>query len=102
MTVFDLSPMLRTAIGFDRVASMLDAAAASGDASYPPYDIEKTGEGAYRLTMAVAGFSPQDLEITLQDGALTIRGKAAREANNSQVLYRGIAGRLFERRFVLA
>jgi molecular chaperone IbpA len=102
VTVFDLSPLFRTAIGFDRVASMLDAAAASRDASYPPYDIEKTGEGAYRLTMAVAGFSPQDLEITLQDGALTIRGKAAREANNSQVLYRGIAGRVFERRFVLA
>ncbi len=102
MTVFDLSPLFRTAIGFDRVASMLNAAAASGDASYPPYDIEKIGDDTYRLTMAVAGFSPQDLEITLQDGALTIRGKAAREANNSQVLYRGIAGRLFERRFVLA
>jgi molecular chaperone IbpA len=97
----DFAPLFRTAIGFDRLARMVDAAAAA-DASYPPYNIEKTGEDTYRLTMAVAGFGPDDIELTAKDNTLVIAGRAGNEAPKSELLYRGIAGRAFERRFVLA
>ncbi len=100
MNTLNLSPLFRTAIGFDRLARMLDSAA-TADVSYPPYNIERTGEDSYRLTMAVAGFGPDDIEITVKDNALLVAGRVASQGNG-EVLYRGIAGRPFERRFVLA
>lgn len=100
MNALNLTPLFRTAIGFDRLARMLDSAA-TADVSYPPYNIERTGEDSYRLTMAVAGFGPDDIEITVKDGALHVAGRV-QPHGQGEVLYRGIAGRPFERRFVLA
>jgi molecular chaperone IbpA len=105
MTGFDLSPLFRTAIGFDRLARLVDSASGPANAQgYPPYNIEKTGEETYRLTMAVAGFRPEDLELTVQDNTLLVTGRVNAETpqESGQLLYRGIAGRSFERRFVLA
>ena len=103
MTTVDFAPLFRTAIGFDRLARLVDTAAAGQDAqSYPPYNIEKTGDDTYRLTMAVAGFRPEELDITVKDNTLYVSGRVAPEAPKTEVLYRGIAGRAFERRFVLA
>ena len=103
MTNLDFAPLFRTAIGFDRLARLVDTATASAEvSSYPPYNIERTGEDAYRLTMAVAGFRPEDLELTVKENTLVIAGRVPAEASKSEVLYRGIAGRAFERRFVLA
>jgi len=103
MTRLDFSPLFRTAIGFDRLARLADTAAATAEAnSYPPYNIEKTGDDTYRLTMAVAGFSPDDIEIVVKDNTLVVSGRVAGEGEKTEVLYRGIAGRAFERRFVLA
>jgi len=101
MNALNLSPLFRTAIGFDRLARLADSAAAA-DVSYPPYNIEKTGEDSYRLTMAVAGFGADDIELTVKDNTLVVTGKVAAEAQPVELLYRGIAGRAFERRFVLA
>ena len=101
MNALNLSPLFRTAIGFDRLARLVDTAAAA-DVSYPPYNIEKTAEDSYRLTMAVAGFGPDDIELTVKENTLLIAGRVTGEADKSEVLYRGIAGRAFERRFVLA
>jgi molecular chaperone IbpA len=99
---YDFTPLFRTAIGFDRMARLMstvqDVAAAP---TYPPYNIAKTGEDSYRLTMAVAGFSQDDLELTVKDNALIITGKVAADVDG-EVLHRGIAGRAFERRFALA
>jgi molecular chaperone IbpA len=101
MTV-DFTPLFRTAIGFDRLARQMDNALASNDApSYPPYNIEKTGEDTYRLTMAVAGFSANDIELVAKDNTLVVSGRLSTETKG-EVLYRGIAGRAFERRFALA
>ncbi|MGG5887054.1 Hsp20 family protein [Falsiroseomonas sp. HC035] len=104
MNALDFSPLFRSAIGFDRMARLVETARAAADGpSYPPYNIEKTGEDNYVLTMAVAGFGPDDIEVTAHDNTLTVSGKAApAPAENGRVLYRGIAGRAFERRFVLA
>jgi molecular chaperone IbpA len=104
MNGFDVSPLLRAAIGFDRMARLVETArAASEGPSYPPYNIEKTAEDSYVLTMAVAGFGPNDIELTVHENTLTVAGKAPQPApDNGRVLYRGIAGRAFERRFVLA
>src|ERR1700677_2570471 len=103
MTTLDFAPLFRTAIGFDRLARLMDTAATSPEVqSYPPYNIEKTGDDSYRLTMAVAGFGPSDLDITVKDNNLIVTGRASGEGQGTKVLYRGIAGRAFERRFVLA
>jgi molecular chaperone IbpA len=103
MTTFDFAPLFRTAIGFDRLARMVDNASASAETSYPPYNIERTGEDSYVLTMAVAGFGPDDVELTVQDNTLLVAGRAGgADGRKAEVLYRGIAGRAFERRFVLA
>ncbi|MBV8398931.1 MAG: Hsp20 family protein [Acetobacteraceae bacterium] len=102
MTGIDFAPLFRTAIGFDRLARLVDTAAASAEASYPPYNIEKTGEDAYRLTMAVAGFRPEDLDIVVKDNTLLVSGRVQNDGQKPELLYRGIAGRAFERRFVLA
>ncbi len=101
MNALNLSPLFRTAIGFDRLARMADSAAAA-DQSYPPYNIERTGEESYRLTMAVAGFGPDDIELTVKENTLLIAGRVAPCSEKTELLYRGIAGRAFERKFVLA
>ncbi len=103
MTTFDFAPLFRTAIGFDRLARLMDTAASAPEASsYPPYNIEKTGENTYRLTMAVAGFRPEELDLVVKENNLVISGKVSSDGQKGEVLYRGIAGRAFERRFVLA
>lgn len=100
---FDLSPLYRTAIGFDRVADMLSTAARNETGGYPPYNIESLGEDRYRISMAVAGFSLDELEIVVENEKLTIAGrKNAEDDQQRQYLYRGIATRSFERRFQLA
>jgi molecular chaperone IbpA len=100
---YDFAPLFRTAIGFDRLARLVDTATEAAAApSYPPYNIEKTGEETYRLTMAVAGFGPEDIDLVVKDNTLFVTGRAGGEQPKSEVLYRGIAGRAFERRFVLA
>jgi molecular chaperone IbpA len=104
MDPFDFSPLFRSTIGFDRLARLLDSATRVDGATlaYPPYNIEKTGEDAYRLTMAVAGFSRDEIEITVHENALTVTGKAKNGENEGRYLHRGIARRAFERRFSLA
>lgn len=103
MRTFDLSPLYRSAIGFDRLANMLDAASRNEQQpSYPPYNIELTGENAYRISMAVAGFAQSELEILSESGNLIIRGQKTEEQVERQYLYQGIAARNFERRFQLA
>jgi len=103
VTTVDFAPLFRTAIGFDRLARLMDSAASGQDRqSYPPYNIEKTGDDSYRLTVAVAGFRPEDLDITVKDNTLFVAGRMANEGQKADILYRGIAGRAFERRFVLA
>jgi len=103
MTRVDLSPLFRTAIGFDRLARLVDNAASAPDAqTYPPYNIEKTGAETYRLTLAVAGFRPEEIDVTVRDNTLFVSGRVAQEGKQAEMLHRGIAGRAFERRFVLA
>ncbi len=101
MRHFDFSPLHRSTIGFDRLFSMLDSAT-SDTPSYPPYNIERTGENAYRITMAVAGFAESDLSVEAKDHVLTIKGEKPEEDEDREVLYRGIASRAFERRFQIA
>ncbi|MGE0500464.1 MAG: Hsp20 family protein [Rhizobiaceae bacterium] len=106
MRGFDFSPLYRSTVGFDRLFSMLDTMGQpdSGQ-SYPPYNIERTGEDAYRISMAVAGFSETDISVEAHRTVLTVKGERKDEAGNgegSEVLYRGIAARAFERRFQLA
>jgi molecular chaperone IbpA len=106
MDRFDFSPLFRSSIGFDRLARLVDSATRVEGAAptYPPYNIEATGEDAYRLTMAVAGFSREEIDITVQENSLVISGKAQKEDDevNGRYLHRGIARRAFERRFSLA
>jgi len=107
MRHFDLSPLYRSTVGFDRLFSMLDQMSGpdAGGTSYPPYNIERRGENDYRITVAVAGFAEHDLTIETRENTLLIRGsKEVRqdEENRPEVLYQGIAARAFERRFQLA
>jgi molecular chaperone IbpA len=102
MRTYDLSPLFRSSIGFDRLGRLLEASHAAEGAAYPPYNIEKSGENAYRITMAVAGFAEGEIDIVVQDNALTVTGKAQPEPEGVKYLHRGIAGRAFERRFQLA
>lgn len=103
MRNFDLSPLYRSAIGFDRLANMIDSASRNDQQpSYPPYNIERLGENAYRITMAVAGFAKDELDIASEEGNLTIKGAKKAEETEPTYLYQGIAGRNFERRFQLA
>lgn len=101
---FDFAPLYRATVGFDRVFDMLDTVASqSGSgAGYPPYNIEKSGDDAYRIVMAVAGFSDAELSITQKEEELLVSGKAQPSGEDREFLYRGIAGRDFERRFQLA
>jgi molecular chaperone IbpA len=106
MRHFDLSPLYRSTVGFDRLFSMLDSLnrVDNGATSYPPYDIERTGENDYRIVMAIAGFREADLSIELKEQTLTVRGEkqSGESQQEGEVLYRGIAQRSFERRFQLA
>ncbi len=104
MRGFDLSPLFRSTVGFDRLAQLMEAANRLDDqaASYPPYNIEKLGEDSYRITMAVAGFRAEDVTIVAQANSLTISGKPQGDGEKPVYLHRGIAGRAFERRFDLA
>lgn len=104
MTTYDLSPLYRTAIGFDRLADMLTSASRVDSNGYPPYNIESLGEDRYRITMAVAGFSQDELDIQTERNTLTISGGKQEEesSEDGEFLYRGIATRSFERRFQLA
>ena len=97
----DFAPLFRSAIGFDRLARLMEAEIPQSS-GYPPYNIERTGEDAYRLTVAVAGFRPEELDLQLKDNSLVLIGRPATEKQVVQYLHRGIAGRAFERRFVLA
>lgn len=104
MRRFDFSPLYRSTVGFDRMTQLLDSAMQGADHAdgYPPYNIEKHGEDTYRITLAVAGFGPDDIEITAQDNTLVISGKAQPADGDQQYLHRGIAARAFERKFQLA
>ena len=103
MRQFDLAPLYRNTVGFDRLFSMLDQLVGVDAApSYPPYNIERTGENAYRISVAVAGFTQDDLSIEVKENALTLRGEKKGEEKKGDVLYQGIAARTFERRFQLA
>ena len=104
MRTYDLTPLLRSTIGFDRFNWLLEAGAKLDEnaLSYPPYNIEKTGEDDYRITMAVAGFSAEDIDVTAKENTLVISGQALPEREGATYLHRGVAGRAFERRFELA
>ena len=105
-TAYNLSPLFGTAVGFDRVTPMLKNSVqyADRDLSYPPYNIEQSGEDDYRITMAVAGFGANDVEVVVQGNTLTVTGRAQNqvENDNQDLLYQGIAKRTFKRRFQLA
>ena len=101
----DFSPLYRSTVGFDRLFTMLDSLAQPESVqTYPPYNIERTGENAYRISMAVAGFSDEEISIEAHRNVLTVKGERKEEGNGegSELLYRGIASRSFERRFQLA
>jgi len=100
MREFDFSPYFRSTVGYDRLFDMLQQATDAGN-GFPPYNIERTDETRYRITLAVAGFSDKDLNVELRDGVLTVTGKGE-DAPKQAYLYQGIAGRAFERRFQLA
>ncbi len=104
MRDFDLTPLYRSAIGFDRMANLIDSISRTeqGQSTYPPYNIELTGEDSYRITMAVAGFTDAELNIEVKQNNLTVTGKKTAEKDGRQFLHQGIAARNFERRFQLA
>lgn len=105
MRTFDYSPFYRATVGFDRVFDLLDSVVSqSGSNGYPPYNIEKVGDNAYRIVMAVAGFAEAELNVTQKENELLVTGQSAQNGqdDSKQYLYRGIAGRNFERRFQLA
>jgi molecular chaperone IbpA len=105
MRSYDLTPFYRSTVGFDRLFSLLDQATSDGSPGYPPYNIERTGENAYRITVAVSGFAQNELSIVAKENTLTIKGeKVANETSKdkAEVIYRGIAARTFERVFQLA
>jgi len=103
MRTIDFSPLYRSVVGFDRLASLLDAAAAQDSTTgYPPYNIERTGEDAYRVEIAVAGFRPDELTIEVKENLLAVQGRKAANDDARKFLHRGLAERNFERRFQLA
>jgi len=103
MRTIDFSPLYRSVVGFDRLADLLDSATADGAAGgYPPYNIERTDENAYRIDIAVAGFKADELTIEVKENLLTVQGRKAANEEAKRYLYRGLAERGFERRFQLA
>ncbi|MCA0201575.1 MAG: Hsp20 family protein [Proteobacteria bacterium] len=101
MRTFDLSPLYRATVGFDNLNRLFDATLNDAP-SYPPYNIAKAGEDAYRITFAVAGFADKDLDVQIENHTLTVRGKTSQDDQATTFLHRGIAGRSFERKFELA
>ena len=104
MRQFDLTPLYRSTVGFDRLAQLMDSFAGGEDAPYPPYNIERLTDNEYRITMAVAGFRQDELKIDVKESSLVVRGEKKAEAGEAEkrYLHRGIASRSFERRFQLA
>lgn len=104
MRTYDFSPLYRATVGFDRIADMMDRVLSADVAqpTYPPYNIEKTDENAYRISIAVAGFSGEDLSVEVKEGALIVSARKSDEEPEKTYLHRGIATRAFERRFALA
>ncbi|RNF33796.1 Hsp20 family protein [Paracoccus methylarcula] len=104
MRNFDLTPLYRATVGFDRLADVMDRALTADVAAptYPPYNIEKTGEDSYRISIAVAGFAADDLSVELRDSAVIVAARKAEEDEDRSYLHRGIATRAFERKFTLA
>jgi molecular chaperone IbpA len=102
MRTIDFSPLYRSVVGFDRLAALLDAAGAETGTGYPPYNIERTDENAYRIEIAVAGFKPEELDVEIKENLLTVQGRKAANDEPRRYLHRGLAERNFERRFQLA
>ena len=104
MRTYDFSPLYRATVGFDRIADLMDRVLSADVAqpTYPPYNIEKTDENAYRISVAVAGFTGAELSVEVKDGALVIAARKAEDETAKSYLHRGIATRAFERRFALA
>ena len=102
MRTIDFSPLYRSVVGFDRLAQQLETAKADSATGYPPYNIERTDENAYRVELAVAGFKPEELNIEVKENLLTVQGRKAANDGQRQYLHRGLAERDFERRFQLA
>src|SRR6202142_3137150 len=105
MRTYDRTPFYRSSVGFDRLFSLLDQATSDGSPGYPPYNIERTGENSYRISVAVSGFAPGELSIVAKENTLTIKGEKSANENGkekSELLYRGIAARAYERAFRLA
>ena len=104
MRTYDFSPLYRATVGFDRIADLMDRVLSSDvpQPTYPPYNIEKIDANAYRISVAVAGFSPDELNVEVKDGGLIVSARKADEAETKTYLHRGIATRAFERRFALA
>ena len=101
-TNFDFAPYRRSTVGFDRLFDLLETSARMDTENYPPFDIEQQGEDQYRITLAVAGFRPDEIEIVAQNNQLTVKGNRPDDADSGRYLHRGIATRAFERRFQLA
>lgn len=104
MRSFDFAPLYRATVGFDRIADLMDRALTNENAgpTYPPYNIEKTDENAYRISVAVAGFTPEELNVEVKEGTLFITARKVADEGARNFLHRGIATRAFERRFALA
>ena len=102
MRTIDFSPLYRSVVGFDRLADLLDSAAAESATGYPPYNIERTGENEYRVEIAVAGFKPDELSIEVKEAVLSVQGHKAANDQERRFVHRGLAERNFERRFQLA
>ena len=102
MRTIDFSPLYRSVVGFDRLAAMLENATADGAGGYPPYNIERTDENAYRIEIAVAGFRPEELNIEVKENLLTVQGRKTANDDQRRYLHRGLAERNFERKFQLA
>ena len=104
MRTYDFSPLYRATVGFDRIADLMDRVLSADVAqpTYPPYNIEKTDENAYRISIAVAGFSGDELNVDVKDGAVIVSARKATDESERNYLHRGIATRAFERRFALA
>lgn len=102
MRTIDFSPLYRSVVGFDRLADLLDAASTEAPTGYPPYNIERVDENAYRIEIAVAGFRPEELNVEVKENLLTVQGRKTANDDQRRYLHRGLAERNFERRFQLA
>lgn len=102
MRAIDFSPLYRSVVGFDRVADLLQTAASTSDSGYPPYNIERVDDNAYRVEIAVAGFKPEELNLEVKENLLTVQGRKTANDDPRRFLHRGLAERNFERRFQLA